>query len=493
MQEAQNGMCSNPTFDNRRIERGGNYSAVTENIQLAVSVSAPIELETDEVIRLEGRIAELTSGTSSLALHDPYAQYHQTQPSQSSRSDALQNLVRGFLRYASEFGFFLHIPRFVAKVSSPPASDHPPAFLLLLNVIYLMGAKLSDNAQLQARQQGYLTEALQQLPSAMLDLNSVAALYVIQAEVLLANYFFDSNRQLEGAYHANAAVSIVMACQLHLMRSSRRRVVGEAATYRIPTPVDAIDEGERINAFWTVFVLDRSWAVALGSAPAFTDDEASGTQIDTPWPLAITSYQNHPIPSGFRGMRTVKTFVDGAVSDNGSQSILAMLAKAVVLYECAARLATKYNPSDQTNLLSLDNRIERFKQTLPGIDRVDASRQDVLHTPVVRDWVTANSRTLQAATSAARLLQTVNLDSLKLVNPFMGMLWTSIAQIISQGISTGRRLRASHASTSASALPNERMLSAALDQLAAAMEQSGNRSPLMRTQIRNMKRSPSMT
>ncbi|KAJ2973342.1 hypothetical protein NUW54_g12082 [Trametes sanguinea] len=108
------------------------------------------------------------------------------------------------------------------------------------------------------------------------------------------------------------------------------------------TPTD-----ERINGFWTVFILDRCWA------------------IDTPWPMDLAAYQTvgvlspslrcallistdvqHPFPSDFRTTRTVQSFISGVEGEGnaGHQSILAMHAKAAILYEGATRLASRYNP-----------------------------------------------------------------------------------------------------------------------------------------------------
>ena len=197
--------------------------------------------------------------------------------------------VRNFVQNATEFGFFLQMDRFL----DAQASGGSHSLQVLLNVIYLIGAKLSSNPQVQANEQRYLTRALQQIPtSTALHSDPGSAIYVMQAEVLLANYFFMGNRQLEGTYHTTAAVSIAIASRLHLIRSGRRsRPATEPTAYRLPPPADLLEEGERINGFWTVFVLDRCWSIASGSAPAFTDDESTGTQIDTPWPKDLTSYQ----------------------------------------------------------------------------------------------------------------------------------------------------------------------------------------------------------
>lgn len=272
--------------------------------------------------------------------------------------------VQHFVRHATEFGFFLDIHRFLDRVftQSPSRSQ---SMGILLKVIYLLGAKFSSNAQMLAQEQAYLTRALQGLPTALPE-DPRSAIYVMQAEVLLANYFFNANRQLEGVYHTNAAVSIAMASKLHTIRSSGRSRSGDSSTYRLPPPADALEEGERINGFWTVFTLDRCWAIASGSTPAFTDDEATGTQIDTPWPMDLSMYQSvstlvrnvpaplltsvtaiqRPLPNDFRTKNTVKSFIAGADGDANmrSQSLLAMYAKAAILYESATRLASRYNP-----------------------------------------------------------------------------------------------------------------------------------------------------
>ncbi|KAI0741711.1 hypothetical protein C8Q80DRAFT_1110202, partial [Daedaleopsis nitida] len=406
-------------------------------------------LEAD-IARLEGRIAQLTAGSTPITLYDPYAAWHQAQRHAQNTNNPRMPLydyplafgLRSFVQNATEFGFFLHINRFLDAQST--GEGH--SLRILLNVIYLLGAKLSNDQQVRAQESAYLSRALQSIPTvtALRD-DPGSAIYVMQAEVLLANYFFSNNRQLEGIYHTNAAVSIAIASRLHVMRSARRsRTAADATAFRLPPPVDTLEEGERINGFWTVFILDRCWSIASGSAPAFTDDESNGTQIDTPWPMDLINYQTHPFPSDLRTMRTVKSFIAGTDGDANmaNQSVLAMLAKAAILYEGATRLASRYNPfelASQATFLSLDNRIERFKQALPRIEGINQTRADAvrgtifihalahcasiqLHTPVTQNVPSANSRTFQAAHAAVRNLRRLNdLRVLQCVNPFMGV------------------------------------------------------------------------
>lgn len=89
--------------------------------------------------------------------------------------------------------------------------------------------------------------------------------------------------------------------------------------------------------------------------------------------------------------------------------------------------------ASQGNFLSLDNRIEHFRRSL---SRIDPSRTDTvrtvllthtlaqyasiqLHTPLVQDRVTANSRTYEAAHAAVENLRSVSPPGF--VNPLMAV------------------------------------------------------------------------
>ncbi|PBK95983.1 hypothetical protein ARMGADRAFT_755933 [Armillaria gallica] len=60
------------------------------------------------------------------------------------------------------------------------------------------------------------------------------------------------------------AVSLVLSARLHKIRS----VEGGGPSALSP-PTDYIEEGERIKAFWTVFILDNCWTTADGSPSNF--------------------------------------------------------------------------------------------------------------------------------------------------------------------------------------------------------------------------------
>lgn len=119
----------------------------------------------------------------------------------------------------------------------------------------------------------------------------------MQAEVLIAYYFFRTGRCLEAKYHASGAATIALACGLHTLRSSNQTSpspisVAPNQISSLPQPRDTVEEGERINGFWTVFMLCKNLAVAV-EAPENVCGifEAPGVPIDTPWPLDMESYK----------------------------------------------------------------------------------------------------------------------------------------------------------------------------------------------------------
>jgi hypothetical protein len=122
-------------------------------------------------------------------------------------------------------------------------------------------------------------------------------MHTIQAETLLGYYFFRNGNILQAKRHASSAASLVLGCRLNTFRSSHEDNSPPVPAYldgtsTLPASQDAIEEGERINAFWAVFTLYRNLAVAvdpLGSVCGVFD--APGCQVNTPWPLDMEIYK----------------------------------------------------------------------------------------------------------------------------------------------------------------------------------------------------------
>ena len=165
----------------------------------------------------------------------------------------------------------------------------------LLSTVYLWGLHLSRSEALQGHEPTFLSRALRQTSNGLTGSHPQQVLHTLQAEILLAYYFLRNGRFLEGKYHSSAAASLVISSGLNEIRTSRyasssSNILGNRSP-PLPPPRDAVDEGERINGFWTTLVLDKCWSVALSSPSNFTDSERLGTQIDTPWPLENSGYE----------------------------------------------------------------------------------------------------------------------------------------------------------------------------------------------------------
>lgn len=175
-----------------------------------------------------------------------------------------------------------------------PIGHHLRPSPALLSTVYLWGVHLSQVEAFTAHEQVFVSRALHQTANALASVHPHKVIHGIQAEVLLALYFFRAGRFLEGNYHASAAVSLTVSARLHKLRSVHRTnasadVLGAMSTV-LPPPADGIEEGERITGFWTVYTLNTCWSAAFRMPPNVAFD-APGEQIDTPWPLELDQYE----------------------------------------------------------------------------------------------------------------------------------------------------------------------------------------------------------
>ena len=134
-----------------------------------------------------------------------------------------------------------------------------------------------------------------------IECKQYSLIQIIQAEVMLAHYFFCMGRLVEGKYHTSVALAHVLSARLHKIRSETS--VAKESDPLADSQEDGIEEGERINAFWTVYALEKEWANVSGSpSPRTAQDEPSFTVdvIDTPWPLDIDAYEVVGKPVSFR-------------------------------------------------------------------------------------------------------------------------------------------------------------------------------------------------
>ncbi|PCH36236.1 hypothetical protein WOLCODRAFT_82084, partial [Wolfiporia cocos MD-104 SS10] len=472
---------------------------------------AAVENLEQQITLLEARIADIEGSDSfSIPLHDPYQQYRQMQAQQSTAQSAnkrrhfppqtLQTLTREFSQRAPEMGFFLHVPRFLQRITNTPPAGHPHDILVLLSAIYLLGAHVSSDPQLQALQPEFLSRALESLPLALINSHSTAAIYALQAEILLAYYLFANNRRLEGIVHANAAGTIALACRLHVQHSSRNVDtirLSHGTQYSLSPPSDSIEAGERINAFWAAFAMDKSWSATLGFRSVFPDEETNDTHIDTPWPLDISSYRGRVCSCAVStSLNTVRTFLRDPWYSAMGQSILALQSQAAALLQNSTKLAAEYAQGNQgiapSNFEQAGATIDGYVQRLPRIGRINRTQRNVVRRLLVihvlchcaminllRPLSQPHNmqRSLTAAKSAITALREAQADTIRHVDPIMGMLLTIVTDCLRR--STNLAEVRSEASTSSSAHQSRNPVAEALEYVLSVLEAWGRTSSLI--------------
>ncbi|KAK7018413.1 Zn(2)-C6 fungal-type domain-containing protein [Favolaschia claudopus] len=429
---------------------------------------ARAEILQESIAEIEGRIFELENPEvrrgPRVPLTQPYSAVPQpsTPPVSWAMSDEpptemAQKLIDAFLAYSSEFGFFMNVPRFRASALLRQSMGHhsrPSA--AVLSVVYLCGLRLSRQPQLMAQEPVFLSRALAFVANGLSSTHPQKVMHNVQAEIILGYYLFASGRFLEGKYHAASAVSLGLSSGLHLVRSTNNPMPPV-----LPQPLDAIEEGERIHACWSLMILDKVWAVVLEEDPHI-DHQEQNLALDTPWPLELDDYEKGRLSPTARYSNTLNKFLDRVQTSDTGMSTVAMLSKASILWQRADGVARSCTPDmsrDQTtafheSFTSLDALVDNFRASLippnriphptPSMIRALVVAHSIAHTATIKLQSIAPLRTdprarqkrLAAAKSVINIIVSVPLQpNFSYINPIMGTVWLASCQVLIDEIS----------------------------------------------------------
>ncbi|KAJ7359757.1 hypothetical protein DFH08DRAFT_416546, partial [Mycena albidolilacea] len=418
----------------------------------------------EKISIIESRIQELEkpneTGTS-IGLHNPYRpirsrgslspQLNEFTPDPStsisqsnlilkSWTDFFHTITSNVLQYASQVGFFLN-PQILEALLEDGAVPSQIACPALLSAIYLWGAHLS-RSETMISEASLLSDALRNISGSLSNGRCPnAIMQTLQAEVLLAQYFFCNARILEGKYHASAAVSIALCSGFHKIRSADAR---NLANSNLTPAENPMEEGERINSFWAVLTLNNTWLAADGSPR-----DISYAVVDTPWPLDMHSYSQASRILPLHSSATVESFLSN-FPDHGTSPI-ALHAKAAIVFEQASRLAARFtediavrkSPNMFTAEFShLDGVIESLKQALPPLEPngsqllplVIHSLAQVatiqLHNPFCLKHDHSRSCAISAAMAVVEFVRQTNLGDVRYIDAIVGTLWMAACQVL---------------------------------------------------------------
>ncbi|THH33327.1 hypothetical protein EUX98_g840 [Antrodiella citrinella] len=442
------------------------------------------QLLEQNVAHLEARIRELEGRSSeSVTLHDPHAAFSQSRhrphddsvtggeraDTQSGSWKIPEVLLKAFVDHAFAFGFFLNLPRFLAKLDATEEGDNTFPDVILY-AVHLVGLVTSRDRSYKDQESQVLSLLIQSLSSAVSDFHAGQLLHILQAEVLLSNYFLHHDRRLEGGYHITAAVSMVLSSNLHRVQDPSSLAIPGPGSVSLPPPTDSVEQGERINAFWAVYSLDRFWSVKLGAQSALSRADLLASQITTPWPLDMSEYELGMLPDVW-AVQTVSSFLGEDPIDLSNDSYATKRAKGIVLFSDAVQLGSHFvpeNPGFQAKFLEMDSKLEQYKVSFratmdqfksnleydnlrPYATRCMLFTQTMahcatikLHAPLQQDWDIDTSRSLSNAVQAANLLQELEVTTFEYIDPFMGILWSIVASVLIRALTIARQLRAAN-------------------------------------------------
>ena len=187
-----------------------------------------------------------------------------------------------FSRSAGSFGFFLDLDRFAQSFHAPEPLGHPSRpSRALLSAVCLCSVALSGDEALTPHEPILLSRALYYATQVSFCAHPSSVKHALQAEILIANYFFLRGLVPEGKSHIDAAMLIVTVHRAHKIH----QISGADGT-------KVLDQMEWANGFWSAYFFDKSWSIAGGLHSTSPDGLAEEARIDTPWPLELQKFKN---------------------------------------------------------------------------------------------------------------------------------------------------------------------------------------------------------
>ncbi|KAF7376446.1 hypothetical protein MSAN_00060200 [Mycena sanguinolenta] len=356
-----------------------------------------------------------------------------------------------FARHASQFGFFLNGPRIMSSVFSP--DSRRPISPSLLNSILLFGIHLSSSPALQAGENEFLNRAIRSVA----PIQPHQATQNIQAEVLLAQYFLREGRFIEAMHRINTATSLAIGCGLHRLPGPHI----PRSPFVLPSTRDAVEQGERINAFWMIMALHKIFSVIMQWPSSVSD--ILNQQIDLPWPLEMEVYESGIVPVNPQRQFTMTTFLGDPMAANfeAANSSLAQYSKAVALFERASYIGVNRtnlaDPEEYAQFTLFEHGLIQVIQILPSFDnfegRIDTIRQRLVTFTLCQVAVIQlhsafdNPSSIHKCLNAARAVVAANqripnMQVWEHIDSTMGTLWVAVCQIIIRGIAAIKNPRA---------------------------------------------------
>ncbi|KAK7057060.1 hypothetical protein R3P38DRAFT_2839165 [Favolaschia claudopus] len=332
--------------------------------------------------------------------------------SKTSEQKIHETLLQIFRPHACQFGFFLSWGRLTQPAHKSSA---------LFNALYMWGAHLSSDRQ---RELDFKQMPLQTVDA---ELTPETFIHTIQTQVLLAYYSFRTGHFLEARAHTATAVALTLGAGLHVIRSLNHpdapivkiQEENDQETW-LQASADLVEEGERINGFWTVYMLQKNLTVALEPR-----SRVCGVFETAGMPIAYS---------------TENVFAER------SSSVAAMNVKAAILFHTAVYMHGQYRPGEVQPWWTAFGVVERLTNSLRAepLDiaqpQGQSSTRTILFTNSLLNAATielhsifeSDTMSRQSCFAAARDMFRfggANPQELGHLNPMMGTLWMTACNV----------------------------------------------------------------
>ncbi|EIM82869.1 uncharacterized protein STEHIDRAFT_124203 [Stereum hirsutum FP-91666 SS1] len=373
---------------------------------------------------------------------------HSPEPFASGISIELaESFLDIFMPHRHQVGLQVHEDRLRNSLHLPLEDQRHPA---LMNAIFLWACYLSRAQSFGQHEALYLERATEAVRLAIAT-GSPKVVDVIQGSCLLSLYLLTTGRLVEGGMAASTAASLALQWGLHRQVSEELMSAGFLdSPFTLPPPQDSIERGERILAFWQIYILDRCWSVVLQRPPTISDANDIISAITVPWPQDIEEYEaeNFNVLADFS---TVQMFLAHQSQVNnfaGGFSSFALRAKASALFERAFRIASMWPAvTNDEETQTFENAIVRFSNSLLPVQQLhgtlpaDKHSLIVVHTLVQAAIIRLHYRSgeddhlrhekcMRAARTCLFIIRHIGDSDYDFLDPIIGSCWGSAANVL---------------------------------------------------------------
>ncbi|KAG8939742.1 hypothetical protein FRC04_005991 [Tulasnella sp. 424] len=262
--------------------------------------------------------------------------------------------------------FDLHVGRFIASLSLPPADPQAP-HPTLVDAILLVGCYFSRAPSLAGYESGLLAAANSNLSTSFHHTDRLHDF--IRASNLIAFYYFCKGLYPEAYQQIITSCHMAVTCGLHQIPSSAWTPMGsgEDDDKFLPYPADVVEQGERIHTFWQAFCLDKMISMVVNRPAHLLGGPNADPllQISTPWPRLLSDYETGTV-SDIDKKSITNLYLNQMSSLPGRLETLASLRSQgyALVYKAVNLLSDR--PTAQ-EILVTDSAIQTFTSRLPHL------------------------------------------------------------------------------------------------------------------------------